>query len=149
MKNDIGTKRWTLTVVGRHRGSTSTTGKKRKWGPLTHIGQSLQLCANKASYGLVLCRSLEGPMPHLRSTIACPQTKSQNFSSRGGQGQHAKTECHKENHVGLQRFYEYMLKSILSSSLHLNSYFSRILIIYPKVYDHYFSSHIMSGLLSC
>jgi hypothetical protein len=60
--------------------------EERKRRPLTHIGQSLQLCANKASYGLVLCRSLEGPMPHLRSTIACPQTKSQKFSSRGGQG---------------------------------------------------------------
>jgi hypothetical protein len=40
MKDNIGTKRWPLTVVGRHRGRTSVTGKKKNRRPLTHIGQS-------------------------------------------------------------------------------------------------------------
>jgi len=32
MMDNIVTNRWPLTVVGRHRGSTSVTGKKKKKG---------------------------------------------------------------------------------------------------------------------
>jgi hypothetical protein len=140
---------WQREKKRRRRKEEEEKEKEKKRRPLTHMGQSLQLCANKASYGLVLCRSLEGPMPHLRSTIVCPQTKSQNSAVEEAKASAPRWNVTKKTTQIYQSVYEYILKSILSSALHLNSRFSRILTIYPKVHDYYFICHITSDLLSC